>query len=133
MKKILHKYLNLFEKLQPNKIDELLSVVDEKFVFEDPFNKTKGKKEFKILLEKMFEKLENPRFEILKVYEQKLVSVIKWKFSCNFFKKKISFLGMSEIYLKNSLIIKHIDYWDSGKNFYANLPFIGAIFRKFHK
>ena len=133
MKKILHRYVNLFEELQSDTIDDLLSVVDEKFVFEDPFNRTKGKKEFKTLLKKMFRRLKNPKFKILKVYEHKLVSVIKWQFSCRFLKKKISFLGLSEIYLNNNLIIKHIDYWDSGKNFYTNLPFIGTIFKKFHK
>ena len=37
-----------------------------------------------------------------------------------------------ELLVKKNLIYKHIDYWDSGKNFYSNLPLVGSIFRKIH-
>ncbi len=133
MKKVLHKYLDLFEKLEPNKINELINIIDKNFIFEDPFQKLKGKKPFRDLLEKMFKKLQKPQFSILKVYEDKFVSIVKWKFSCKVFKKNISFLGMSEICIKNNLVISHIDYWDSGRNFYAKLPLIGSIFRILHR
>ena len=39
----------------------------------------------------------------------------------------------SNIYIKEKLVTKHIDYWDSGRNFYSHLPVIGAIFRRIHK
>ena len=81
----------------------------------------------------MFKRLKKPQFKIIMVYEHKLVNVVKWNFSCEFFKKTISFSGMSEIYIKEKLITKHIDYWDSGRNFYSNLPVIGSIFRGIHK
>ncbi len=110
MKKALQKYLSHFERLQDNKIDDLLSTVSENFIFEDPFQKIKGM-----------------------VYEHKLVNVVKWNFSCEFLKKTISFSGMSEIYIKEKLITKHIDYWDSGRNFYSHLPLIGSIFKGIHK
>ncbi len=41
--------------------------------------------------------------------------------------------GVSEIHIKNNLITKHIDYWDSGKNFYCNIPMLGKVFKKIHK
>ena len=44
MKKILTNYLNNFEKLDLESIDQLLTNVDKKFIFEDPFNRTKWKK-----------------------------------------------------------------------------------------
>ena len=40
---------------------------------------------------------------------------------------------VSEIYIKEKLITKHIDYWDTGRNFYSHLPVIGSIFRGIHK
>ena len=52
MKQALQKYLSHFERLQDNKIDDLLSKVSENFIFEDPFQKIKRK--FKALLKKMF-------------------------------------------------------------------------------
>ena len=125
MKQALQKYLSHFERLQDNKIDDLLSTVSENFIFEDPFQKIKGKSQFKALLKKIFKST--------MVYEHKLVNVVKWNFSCEFLKKTISFSGMSEIYIKEKLITKHIDYWDSGRNFYSHLPVIGSIFRGIHK
>ena len=44
MKEALQKYINNFERLQDDKIDDLLSTVSENFIFEDPFQKIKGKK-----------------------------------------------------------------------------------------
>ena len=133
MKEALQKYISNFEKLQDDKIDDLLSMVSEKFIFEDPFQKIEGKSKFKGLLKKMFKRLKKPKFKIIMVYEHKLVNVVKWNFSCEFLKKTISFSGMSEIYIKDRLVTKHIDYWDSGRNFYSHLPVIGSIFRGIHK
>ena len=133
MKQALQKYLSHFESLQENKIDELLSSVSENFIFEDPFQKIEGKSKFKGLLKKMFKRLKKPKFKIIMVYEHKRVNVVKWNFSCEFLKKKILFSGMSEIYIKEKLITKHVDYWDSGRNFYSHLPVIGSIFKAIHK
>ena len=58
---------------------------------------------------------------------------MKWKLDLKFKNKKISFFGMSELILKNNFICSHIDYWDSGKNFYTNIPVLGRIFKKIHK
>ena len=133
MKEALQKYINNFERLQDDKIDDLLSIVSENFIFEDPFQKIKGKNEFKALLKNMFRMLKKPKFKITMVYEHKLVNFVKWSFSCEFLKKTISFSGISEIYIRGKLVTKHVDYWDSGRNFYSNLPIIGSIFRRFHK
>ena len=133
MKEALKKYISNFERLQDDKIDDLLSTVSENFIFEDPFQKIKGKNKFKALLKNMFIRLKKPKFKITMVYEHKLVNVVKWNFSCEFLKKTISFSGISEIYIRGKLVTKHVDYWDSGRNFYSNLPIIGSIFRRFHK
>ena len=133
MKEALQKYISNFERLQDDKIDDLLSTVSENFIFEDPFQKIKGKNEFKALLKNMFIRLKKPKFKITMVYEHKLVNVVKWNFSCEFLKKTISFSGISEIYIRGKLVTKHIDYWDSGKNFYSHLPIVGSIFRRIHK
>ena len=133
MKEALQNYISNFERLQDDKIDDLLSTVSENFVFEDPFQKIKGKNEFKALLKNMFRMLKKPKFKITMVYEHKLVNFVKWSFSCEFLKKTISFSGISEIYIRGKLVTKHVDYWDSGRNFYSHLPIIGSIFRRIHK
>ena len=42
--KVITKYKNAFENLKVSNIDTLLDLVDENVIFEDPFNKTVGKK-----------------------------------------------------------------------------------------
>ena len=80
----------------------------------------------------MFIKVKRPKFKILNILEDKDLSLIKWNFEYRNSEKKISFDGTSELLIKKKLIYKHIDYWDSGKNIYSNLPLIGSIFRKIH-
>ena len=66
------------------------------------------------------------------VMEKKDLVLVKWNFEYRISKKRLGFNGISELLIKKNLIYKHIDYWDSGKNVYSNLPLIGSIFRKIH-
>ena len=132
MKSITKKYVKSFEQLEPSTISDLIDCLHESFIFIDPFNNIRGKESFRKFLEKMFLKIKNPKFKILKVLEEKNLTLIKWSFEYQMSKKKINFDGVSEIITKENLVYKHIDYWDSGKNFYSNLPLIGSIFKKIH-
>ena len=132
MKKIVKQYVKSFEQLKLSTIYKLIECLHENFIFIDPFNKIKGKEEFKNLLEKMFTKIKNPKFKILVIIEKKDLVLVKWNFEYRISKKRLGFNGISELLIKKNLIYKHIDYWDSGKNVYSNLPLIGSIFRKIH-
>ena len=132
MKSITKKYVKSFEQLKPSTIYNLIDCLHKNFVFIDPFNKIKGKENFRKFLEKMFIKIKNPRFKILNILEEKHLTLIKWNFKYENSNKKINFDGVSELIFKKNLIYKHIDYWDSGKNVYSNLPIIGSIFKKMH-
>ena len=132
MKSITKKYVKSFEQLEPSTISDLIDCLHESFIFIDPFNNIRGKESFRKFLEKMFLKIKDPKFKILKVLEEKNLTLIKWSFEYQMSKKKINFDGVSEIITKENLVYKHIDYWDSGKNFYSNLPLIGSIFKKIH-
>ena len=129
----INSYLKKFENLTSNSVDELLEEVHENIFFEDPFNKINSKKELKSLLLLMFKKFKSPKFKIIYKYKNKGKYVIKWECNYEIFKKKVSFTGMSEIITKEGLVISHIDFWDSGRNFYYHLPILGALFRKIHR
>ncbi len=132
MKSITKRYVKSFEHLKPSTICGLVDCLHEDFIFVDPFNKIIGKENFRIFLKKMFVKIRNPKFRILKVLEERDFILIKWNFEYQASMKKINFDGVSELIIKKNLIYKHIDYWDSGKNVYSNLPIIGSIFKKMH-
>ena len=132
MKKVFDKYIGIFENLSIEKIDSLLECVDENIEFSDPFNSIVGKKKFEELLLEMFHNIKDPHFKILTLSQNNNTFFLKWSFK-GFYKKQFNIIGLSEIIIKNNHVIKHIDFWDSGKNFYCHLPIIGRIFRKIHK
>ena len=132
MKSITKKYVKSFEQLKISTICNLVDCLHESFVFIDPFNKIIGKKSFRKFLEKMFIKIKNPKFRILNILEEKNLTLVKWNFEYEISKKKINFDGVSELIIRQNLIYKHIDYWDSGRNVYSHLPIIGSVFKKIH-
>jgi len=132
MKSITKKYVKSFEQLKISTICNLVNCLHESFIFIDPFNKIIGKKSFRKFLEKMFIKIKNPKFRILNILEEKNLTLIKWNFEYEISKKKINFDGVSELIIRQNLIYKHIDYWDSGRNVYSHLPIIGSVFKKIH-
>ena len=132
IKKIINKYKNAFENLEATNINSLLNLVDDNIVFEDPFNTIIGKDNLRELFLEMFKKLQQPKFKVLNIFYKQNLAIIKWNFSCKIFRKDISFDGFSEVTVKNGKIKKHLDFWDSGKNFYTQVPILGRIFKKIH-
>ena len=132
IKKIINKYKNAFENLEVTNINSLLNLVDDNVVFEDPFNTIIGKDNLRELFLEMFKKLQQPKFKVLNVFYKQDLAIIKWNFSCKIFRKDICFDGLSEVTVKNGKIKKHLDFWDSGKNFYTQVPILGRIFKKIH-
>ncbi len=133
MDKVLKNYIKSFENLNENNISKLTKLCSEDVIFIDPFNKIKGKKNLEKMLMAMFQKTQNPSFKVIYSIGSSKQSIIKWNFSCRIFKKFIEFEGLSEIKIKKGLIIKHEDFWDSGSNFYANIPIVGRLFRNIKK
>ena len=132
IKKTINKYKNAFENLEVTNINSLLNLVDDSVVFEDPFNRIIGKNKLRELFLEMFKKLQQPKFKVLNIFYKQNLAIIKWNFSCKIFRKDISFDGFSEVTVKNGKIKKHLDFWDSGKNFYTQVPILGRIFKKIH-
>ena len=132
IKKIINKYKNAFENLELTNINSLLNLVDDNVVFEDPFNTIIGKNNLRELFLEMFKKLQQPKFKVLNIFYKQNLAIIKWNFSCKIYGKDICFDGFSEVTVKNGKIKKHLDFWDSGKNFYTQVPILGRIFKKIH-
>ncbi len=133
MTKITKNYFKCFEKLEEDNVDELITCLHENIIFIDPFNKVKGKENVKKILLLMFKKTVDPQFKVLYSIEDKEKEIVKWKFKCEAIGKSIEFEGLSEIKVKDNLVIYHEDFWDTGRNFYCKIPFLGVIFKKIHK
>ncbi|MAI83445.1 MAG: hypothetical protein CMM91_00720 [Rickettsiales bacterium] len=132
MSDVIGKYIKAYENINISSLNKLLSCIDENFLFLDPFNKIKGKNKFENMFQKFLQEIKDPEFKTLNITNDKSTYFVKWNFT-GIYKKRFSFDGMSEIIVKNNLVIRHIDYWDSGRNFYCNIPLLKYIFKKIHK
>ncbi len=130
--KKIKKYLSLFENLSIKNLNEFDDLIDNNIIFADPFNKIKGKENFKKLFKKTLKLLENPKFKIHTVSFIKNVYFVKLEMEFKAFKKEQKITGLSEIKInQNGFISEHIDYWDSFNQFYLKLPIIGKILKIF--
>lgn len=136
-------YASFFETININtKIEEYEKVFDKDAKFKDPFNEVVGIEKIYNIFQDMYEKLDNPKFKIKEIIEQKNIAYLKWEFIFSFknSKKIESFEGVSRIEFKqneegwNKKVVSHIDYWDSSENLYEKIPilsfFIKLIKRK---
>ena len=128
-KKKIKKYLLLFENLEISNINQFDKLIDKNIIFNDPFNKVIGKENFKIVFKNTLEKINDPKFKVLQIVSKNNIYFVKWKMNYKAFGKKQEIIGLSEIGLNNSGLIKfHYDYWDSYSQFYTKIPIIGKIF-----
>tara|TARA_B100000131_G_scaffold304068_1_gene328727 strand:- start:913 stop:1338 length:426 start_codon:yes stop_codon:yes gene_type:complete len=128
-KKKIKKYLLLFENLEISNINQFDELIDKNIIFIDPFNKVIGNENFKKVFKNSLQKINGPKFKVLQIISKKNIYFVKWKMNYKAFGKKQEIIGLSEIGLNNSGLIKfHYDYWDSYSQFYTKIPIIGKIF-----
>lgn len=124
-------YLRFFETMTPATIHELAHVVTVDVRFTDPFNDVVGVDAMRRVLAKMFEDVEEPRFQVTHAVDAgDGVCLVRWMFRCRFRGRPWQVPGMSELHLaSDGRVAVHIDHWDSGRHFYARLPLIGTLIR----
>ena len=103
-KEFVKKYISAYESLSINNLDTLKNTFTNDIEFEDPFNKVNGKEAVIKIFTDMFEKIDNPKFQILELsyaqnFDKKLTVYLKWilngKFKRN--KKNFAIKGVSEV------------------------------------
>ena len=96
-KEFVKKYISAYESLSINNLDTLKNTFTNDIEFEDPFNKVNGKEAVIKIFSEMFEKIDNPKFQILelsycsKILIKKTV-YLKWFLNGKFKRNKKSLL-----------------------------------------
>ncbi|WP_171021918.1 nuclear transport factor 2 family protein [Cohaesibacter sp. CAU 1516] len=130
-RQIAGQYAHYFETLTLDRAGDIAALLSEDVHFIDPFNDVRGRDQVVRLVEKMFEDVEDPRFDILDLAWTDELCLMRWDFYCNV--KVIGawhVRGMTELqFNEEGLICAHYDYWDSGRHFYGRLPVIGPLLR----
>ena len=140
-KEFVKKYISAYESLSINNLDTLKNTFTNDIEFEDPFNKVNGKEEVIKIFSEMFEKIDNPKFQILELsyaqnFDKKLTIYLKWILNGKFKRNKKSFAikGVSEVKFNGQgKVVKHIDYWDSMTQLIVHLPYVGSFVKTFLK
>ena len=140
-KEFVKKYISAYESLSINNLDTLKNTFTNDIEFEDPFNKVNGKEEVIKIFSEMFEKIDNPKFQILELsyaqnFDKKLTVYLKWILNGKFKRNKKSFAikGVSEVkFNAQGKVVKHIDYWDSMTQLIVHLPYLGSLVKTFLK
>ena len=140
-KEFVKKYISAYESLSINNLDTLKDRLTNDVKFEDPFNKVIGKEEVIKIFSEMFEKIDNPRFQILELsyaqnFDQNLTVYLKWILNgrSKINKKSFTIKGLSEVKFNDQgKVVKHIDYWDSMTQLIIHLPYVGSLVKAFLK
>nr|WP_320141599.1 nuclear transport factor 2 family protein [uncultured Cohaesibacter sp.] len=130
-------YAQYFETLSPESTKDAQPLISDDVHFIDPFNDVKGRANFQRVVDKMFEDVKDPCFQIMDLAwsDDPDLCLMRWDFSCTM--PVIGFWsvrGVSEIrFNEQNQICAHYDYWDASRHFYARLPMIGWMIRKIQK
>jgi limonene-1,2-epoxide hydrolase len=130
---VFQRYLDLFETLTPERLDDFDEVTSEDIRFTDPFSDVVGRDGFKRVLRKMFDDVARPQFTVLDVAASGHSRYVRWRFAGQGKSRPRSPLvieGMSEITLDaDGRVVSHRDYWDAASQVYERLPILGALLR----
>ncbi|MGI9316075.1 MAG: nuclear transport factor 2 family protein [bacterium] len=129
----LQRYVTFFEQLNADNLSQFSTVMSEDVHFVDPFNDVHGLAAVDRIFRHMFDSLEEIKFTV----SHAAVTVgpeprglIRWELSSQLNGKPYDIVGMSEIgFADDGRVNLHIDYWDSGRQFYERLPVISWLLR----
>ena len=129
-KNIVKNYINLFNNLTPESVDQFDDLISNDIIFKDPFNDVQGINAFKKIFYHMFENVKEPKFRIIDYSIVKQRVFLKWQMTFIAFKSLQAIEGMSELLLNDSgKVSSHIDYWDTLNSLYIKIPFIGYFYK----
>ncbi|MBK8957681.1 MAG: nuclear transport factor 2 family protein [Proteobacteria bacterium] len=102
--------------------------------FVDPFNDVHGAAALTTLLERMFERLVEPRFVVLETAVQEHGAVLVWDFHYRLRDwqpaRQRLIHGVTHLrFGDDGRVVEHRDYWDAAAQVYAELPLLGAVLR----
>ena len=122
-------YARYFENLEPGNVDDIHPLISDDIHFVDPFNDIVGRDKVIRVVEKMFEDVKNPRFEILDLAWSNGLCLMRWDFSCHQrFLGSWKVRGITELAFDDQgRVCSHIDYWDAARHFFSRIPIIGFL------
>lgn len=124
-------YLRFFETLTPASLEQLREFYTEDARFADPFNDVRGLPAIHRVFEQMFRYAPDARFTVHDSAWSGERWLLYWTMEFTGRNGKAWRIdGTSRVVVADDgRVSEHLDYWDSGRQFYERLPLLGGIIR----
>jgi steroid delta-isomerase len=132
MSTTLQNLCHFYENLNAQNLPDIHKFYATDAQFKDPFNDVQGVSSIEAIFSHMFLTTQNPRFKILQRLQEANHALLVWDFyfEKQGFSKPVCIHGTSLISFNwEGSVVRHRDYWDSGEELYAKLPWVGGLFR----
>lgn len=124
----LSEYALALSQLNSENLSELSMHLADEVEFRDPFTHTFTHAEFIQVLDDMFYRLDNVRFDIHSHIQNDHLGVLQWTFyASNKYTGEIQFDGMSQVFAdQEGKVTYHCDYWDASA-LMEKVPLMGRV------
>ena len=123
-------YAAYFESLTPDRLNELEELCAPEIRFRDPFNEVIGVAALQRVFLKMYEDLDEPRFQVDDVAFSGAIAYLRWRMTFRKLNRDWEIVGMSEVrFDDDARVAAHFDHWDAASQLYEKIPLVGAVIR----
>ncbi len=130
----LNRLLQWYEQISPSSLALTPQFYHEQAYFKDPFHTLNSASEIQHLMQRMFDKLEAPRFIFLDRLVQDNQAFVTWDFHCRLRQREQRIHGSSHLrFNADGRVDYHRDYWDVAEEILAKLPLIGWPLRRLYR
>jgi steroid Delta-isomerase len=126
------RYGRFWTGLRPDGTGALRALARPDFCFSDPFNELRGADRVVALLDHLFARASDVRFEIRRQAWSDDTAFYRWDFGCRLRRPAVaaSIVGVSEVrFDETGLVATHVDHWDAASQVYERIPALGAVLR----
>ena len=130
------RYADFFDGMTAETVPGLAELVTPDVHFRDPFNDIHGAEGMLRVMAHMYETCDLARFRVVDTMASERHAFLTWEF--DFRPKRLRGApwhvdGVTELHFApDGRVTAHLDYWDSGSQFYGRLPVLGWMIRKLH-
>ncbi|MEQ8344507.1 MAG: nuclear transport factor 2 family protein [Sneathiellaceae bacterium] len=127
------RYAAFFDRMTAARVPELAALVAPDVHFRDPFNDVRGAGAMLRIMAHMFETCDEAEFTVTGAMARDGRAYLTWIF--RFRPKRFRgppwhVDGVTELRFDAAgQVTQHLDFWDSGSQFYAHLPVLGWLIR----
>lgn len=124
------RYIQVFEGLRPDTLDELVALFEDQARFADPFNDVRGQAAIRTVFSHMFEQCERPRFRVDEHVGDGAVWYLHWTFNFGRTQNERQIVGVSRVaFGPDGRVREHVDFWDPARQLYESIPLLGRLLR----